>query len=326
MPAAEGTIANINNVLTATLPHRQKEVHDQWHQNHEFLFFLREMGGFKTGDVEPSMQVPLNFIKDSTVATRGISAAIPLVDVEHLRAAEFIPRVLDGAVTLNEFELSGNKGQMKILDLFDERQRNVVLSMEDEFNLQGLQATGAGDDFGGLPLIVDDTPATGTVGGINRATAGNEFWRNQSITAVGSFATNGLANLRTLRNDVNTGSSQRKTTLHITTSLVFNAYELTQSANVRYQGPLNEKFGDGALRALEWYGEPVIWDDATNAGHWFMINFTNFGFMAASEFQFTFAPMQHSEAVFSISQKIATYGNYFTNNPRYLGVMSGITA
>lgn len=326
MPAAENTIPNLTNALTATLPHRQKEVHDQWHQDHVFLFFMREMGGFTTGDVEPSYQVPLNTIKDPTVSTRGVSAPVPLANVEHLRGAEFLPRVLDGAITLNEFELSGNKGPMKILDLFDERARNVRLSMEDEFNIQMLQATGSGDDFNGLPLIVAADPTTGTVGGINRATAGNEFWRNQSTTSVGSFAAGGLAALRTLRNNVNTGSMNRRSSLSVTTSLVFNAYELTQSANVRYQGPLSKKFGDGALRALEWYGEPVIWDDAVNAGTWYLLNFENLKFTAAPEFQFTFSDLQASEATFSISQKIALFGNLDTNNPRHLGQLSGITA
>ena len=30
--------------------------------------------------------------------------------------------------------------------------------------------------------MVADAPETGTVGGINRATSGNEFWRNKSLT------------------------------------------------------------------------------------------------------------------------------------------------
>ena len=326
MPAAETTVANIRNTLVATLPHRQKQLHDEWHKDHVFLFFMREMGGFNTGEVDPSIQIPLNVVEDPTVSTRGISAPVPLQDVQHLRAAEFLGRVQSGAATLNEFELSGNKGQMKILDLFDAREHNLMLTMKDVFNKQMLQATGSGDDFNGLPLIVSDTPTTGTVGGINRATAGNEYWRNQSITAVGSFAANGLANLRSLRNLVNTGSINHRTSFNITTSDVYNAYELTQSSNVRYQGPLSAKMGDAGLASMEWNGQPVAWDDAVLSGHWYMLNFENLGFVAAPEFQFTYSDLQASEATFSISQKIALFGQLTTNNPRYLGVMSGITA
>jgi hypothetical protein len=36
----------------------------------------------------------------------------------------------------------------------------------------------------GLKLLISDTPSTGIVGGINRATAGNEWWRNRAYTAA----------------------------------------------------------------------------------------------------------------------------------------------
>jgi hypothetical protein len=324
MPAAQAAITAFNNVLTASLPQRQKEVHDQWHQDHVFLAFTREMGGFQTDIVEPSIQVPLNIVKDPTVASRGIWASIPLTDVEHLRAAEFTPTVIDGATTVNRFEMTSG-GPEKVLDLWDQRQRNTVLSMEDEFNTQSLNGVGAGNDLGGLPLIISGTPTTGTVGGINRATAGNEYWRNQVQASVGGFAANGLTALRNLRNSVNTGSIRRQTKLNVTTSAVFNAYEATQVSNIRYQGPLSDVIGDAALRTLMFYDEPVIWDNAVGSGLWYMLNFENIMFKAAPEFQFTFDQPILSEAQYSMSAKIALYGNWVTNNPRRLGVATGIT-
>ena len=41
-----------------------------------------------------------------------------------------------------------------------------------------LDGTQSGDAVPGLDALISTTPTTGTVGGINRATAGNEFWRN----------------------------------------------------------------------------------------------------------------------------------------------------
>ena len=42
-----------------------------------------------------------------------------------------------------------------------------------------MDGTQDADAIGGLDLLIATVPATGTVGGINRATAGNEYWRNQ---------------------------------------------------------------------------------------------------------------------------------------------------
>ena len=324
MPASQAAIAAFNNVLTASHPQRQKDIHDMWHQDHVFLSFVRSMNGFKTKVVEPSIQVNLNTVKDPTVATRGIWDSVPLTDVEHLKGAEFTPKVLDGAATINRFEMTSG-GSEKILDLWDERVENLRLSMEDEFNLQALQASGAGNDFGGLPLIVADDPTTGTVGGIDRSVAGNAYWRNKSVASTGAFSSAGLTDLRNLRNQVNTGSIRKATKLNVTTSAIFNEYEDSQATNVRYAGPLSDMVGDAALQALMFYNEPVIWDDAVLAGKWYMLNFENYCFYAASEFQFTLDPPIASEGQYSTSAKIATYGNWVTNNPRRLGVVYGIT-
>lgn len=53
--------------------------------------------------------------------------------------------------------------------------------------LDGTQST---DAVPGLDALVSTTPTTGTVGGINRATAGNEYWRNNVNTGI-STATAG---------------------------------------------------------------------------------------------------------------------------------------
>ena len=50
-----------------------------------------------------------------------------------------------------------------------------------------LYADGTGSsskEIGGLQLLVADDPTTGTVGGINRATATNSFWRNITYDAT----------------------------------------------------------------------------------------------------------------------------------------------
>ena len=40
----------------------------------------------------------------------------------------------------------------------------------------------------GIRAFVTDNPTTGTVGGINRATSGNEYWRNRAMIGAGKIA------------------------------------------------------------------------------------------------------------------------------------------
>lgn len=53
-----------------------------------------------------------------------------------------------------------------------------------------LDGTQSSDAVPGLDALISTTPTTGTVGGINRATAGNEYWRNNVNTGI-STATAG---------------------------------------------------------------------------------------------------------------------------------------
>jgi hypothetical protein len=62
---------------------------------------------------------------------------------------------------------------------------------------RGMNALAYGDGvadpkaMAGLGLLIADNPTTGTVGGINRATVGNEWWRNRAYTAAMGTAVTG---------------------------------------------------------------------------------------------------------------------------------------
>lgn len=56
--------------------------------------------------------------------------------------------------------------------------------------LDGTQST---DAVPGIDALVSTTPTTGTVGGINRATAGNEFWRNNVNTGISTATAGNLS-------------------------------------------------------------------------------------------------------------------------------------
>lgn len=60
--------------------------------------------------------------------------------------------------------------------------------LDHELHLDGSQST---DAVPGLDALISTTPNTGIVGGINRATAGNEYWRNNAQTGI-STATAGV--------------------------------------------------------------------------------------------------------------------------------------
>ncbi len=55
-----------------------------------------------------------------------------------------------------------------------------------------LDGTQSADAVPGIDAMISTTPTTGTIGGINRATAGNEYWRNNANTGISTASAGNL--------------------------------------------------------------------------------------------------------------------------------------
>lgn len=73
---------------------------------------------------------------------------------------------------------------LQLTNLFEENSEALRLGCEELFDRE-LHRDGTQDSkaIAGLDSLVAVDPTTGTVGSINRATAGNEYWRNQYVSA-----------------------------------------------------------------------------------------------------------------------------------------------
>ena len=98
-----------------------------------------------------------------------------------------------------------NAGAEKIIDLLTSRIKNAERTMTNQLST-GVYADGTGSsskEIGGLQLLVSDDPTTGTVGGIDRSTSTNTFWRSirfRSVTDGGAAATS--ANMQSYMNQL----------------------------------------------------------------------------------------------------------------------------
>ncbi len=92
----------------------------------------------------------------------------------------------------NYITLTDNKGatptndeKRQFFSLMEENTEALMSGFKEQFDydlhLDGTQDT---DAIGGLDLLISTTPSSGIVGGINRATSGNEYWRNQASLAI----------------------------------------------------------------------------------------------------------------------------------------------
>jgi hypothetical protein len=175
----------------------------------------------------------------------------------------------------------------KLFDLGEQyaRQMNLLLYGDGVADAKALH---------GLKLLVADDPSVGLVGGINRATAGFEWWRNRARTAafgtkvsgtpalgvhgggaVTSAVADGGALLQVLQYELRQLTRYGgKPSLFVVGSDFLGAMEKEMRANGIYSQTGFTKNQDGSMGEMYFSGSPVIYDPTlddlalTKRGYW----------------------------------------------------------
>ncbi len=110
-----------------------------------------------------------------------LAEALNISPADVISASQWSIKQAAVAVTINGLEELQNSGEEQIIDLFDARV-DVAESSIENLVANGIYSDGtgtSGKQITGLQAMVVASPATGTVGGIDRGTW--SFWRNQTF-------------------------------------------------------------------------------------------------------------------------------------------------
>ena len=177
-------------------------------------------------------------------------------------AAEFSLKLCAVPVAISGEDILKNSGREQVIDLFEKRVDNAMKTMSNKMAaaVYGDGTEAAGKSIGGLALLVADSPATGTVGGINRAASGNEFWRNKSITLNTALTSD------TIRKEMDKmylslcrGSD--KPDLIVCGNELYSMYEASLMPQQRF---VDNKLADAGFQNLKFKGADVVFDGGQN--------------------------------------------------------------
>ena len=171
---------NLSEIITTTLRNRSGKLADNVSDNNAILYRLRERGKIKTVDGGRTIVQELAYADNSTFMWYSGYEPLNVSASDVISAAEFDFKQAAVAVTISGLEQLQNSGKEKVLDLMESRIDVAEKTMMNNIAL-GMYADGTGNggkEIGGLQLLVSTSPSSGTVGGINRATSTNAFWRN----------------------------------------------------------------------------------------------------------------------------------------------------
>lgn len=254
---------DFDDVLTSTIASRSGQLADNMTNNNALLRRLKSKGKIRPISGGSKIVEELEYGEGDLTWYSGYDT-IEYTPKQLFTAAEYSLKLCAVPVAISGEDLLKNSGKERIVDLFEKRVENAIKTIGNKMSA-AIYSDGTGSsgkEIGGLALLVADTPTTGTVGGINRATSGNEFWRNKSTQMTEALSTDNIhAAMDKMYMSLCRGTD--KPDLIICNNDIYGIYEATLLPQQRYS---DNKLADAGFTSIKFKGADLICDGGQN-GH-----------------------------------------------------------
>lgn len=258
---------NFNQLLTTTLQKFSKTLTDNVFKDRVLLYLLKEKERVRVLDGGRNIVEELIYA-EGEAGSYGEWEQVAITPQDGLTAAEYPWRQLYATIAISGLQELQNAGDSQIINLLEAKVMQAEETLKERLNamLFGDGTGNSGKDFLGLEALIG---ATGTVGGINSATVGNEYWRSYVDTFNG-VADPGTWLTREMTTAFNTSSKGSDTVgWLIGAQDVFEEYEASLHPQVRYQDKASANAG---FTNLLFKQKPFYWDEICPAGTVYGIN------------------------------------------------------
>lgn len=264
---------NFDNLLTTTLESRTGKLADNVTNNNALLARLKERGNIRPISGGTKIVEELEYGESDSVWYSGYDA-ISTTNPQVFTAAAYDLKLLAAPVGCSGEELLKNSGRERVIDLMEAKIKNAEKTLMNQMSI-GIYSDGTGSSgkqLTGLRALVADDPTSGTVGGIDRSTTGNEFWRNYTATASSALAS---ATIYEAMNNAYLACSRGsdKPDLIVADDSLYKTFEASLVAQQRF---VNAKLAEAGFENLKFKGADVIYDGgnggACPAKHMYFLN------------------------------------------------------
>jgi hypothetical protein len=175
--------STFDELASITISNYSDELRDNVSNNIPLYAFMDDEGAIVEEDGGIYLLENLDFGDNATFKWFNGYEELSTSPTTAFTSANFDWKEANCNIVFNNREVAQNSGRSKRFDLIKSKTRNAERTMRNNVGaaLFYVGTESSGKAFGGLQYLIADDPTTGTVGGINRATAGNEFWRSQVL-------------------------------------------------------------------------------------------------------------------------------------------------
>lgn len=312
--AGATTLTSYTNIVSSTMAKYfgSGKATDNIFDRTPLLKFLKDKAKLQTQGGSVAV-MPIMGVKNTSFTTyTGYGQITPVVD-EIITAAEYPWKQAAIQVPMSGLELAQNSGPEAVINLSKAKIENAEMTAADEFDAMFFTAGNTGNDWLGLPNIVD---ATGTVGTINQAT--DTWWASYEENTAIALS---LAHLSGCYNAISYGTDAPD--FQITTQTLYEKYE---SLLQQYQRFTDPKTAEAGFQNLVYRGSVVTWGDNVPAGEWYMLNSNHIKLVVLNgnwmKWRGWISPYDY-DAQYGL---VTCYGTLATDGRRYLGKLTAKTA
>lgn len=323
---------NLSEIITTTLRNRTGKLADNVTENNALLNRLRKRGNVKPVSGGRTIVQELEYAENGTFQRYAGYETLNISPSDVFTAAEFNYAQAACAVSISGLEQLQNTGDEALIDLLESRIKNAEKTLVNNIAADCYSAGTAdgGKQIGGLQLIVDTTPSTGTVGGIDASQTIGSFWRNIAYDGGNTAtSTNIQSYMNALALQLVRGTD--RTDLIVADSNYYAKYLASLQTIQRIS---SEEMGGAGFTSLKYFGHggsaDVVLDGGYNgacpASTMYFLN-TNYLFFRPHS-QRNFTPI--GDERFATNQDamvklIGFAGNMTVSNRRLQGVMQNIS-
>ena len=248
--------SSYDDIFTTTLEKRSGKLADNVTKGNILLKTLSEKDKIRTFAGGSKILEELEYGEGDMVWYAGYDS-ITYSPKQLFTAAEYNMKQCAVPVAISGEEELKNSGAEAIIKLYAKRIENAQKTLKNKIGaaIYGDGTASSGKSITGLKALVADDPTSGTVGGINRATATNAFWRNKTLSNELTSA-NLVNNMNVLYMNCTRGSDHPD--LIVTGGAMFNLYETYCQGKMQFTDP---KMADAGFNALRYKGVFVVCDN-----------------------------------------------------------------
>ena len=308
---------NFDALLSTTLANYRDQLTDNVFTDRVLTNHLMSNGRIRMVNGGTKIVEPLIYGQNSTVASYSGYDPISLTAQDGISAAEYEWKQYAASIAISGIEEAKNNGEQEIINLLEAKIMQAEESMREGFNAMffGDGTGNSGKNWNGLGNLIE---SGNTVGGINSATAGNEYWRSYEENTAGALT---LAQMATAYNSVSVGNDRPD--LILTTRTLFEKYEALLQPQLRYT---DTKTADAGFQNLLFKAAPVVYDTAAPAGTMFFINSKYLTLVGHSGKWFSQTQFVRPENLDARYALIMCYGNLTCRNRKKQGKLTAKTA